>query len=225
MKSTTAPFPDTAVPATNDGAPRTTKRAARRRRPRLTPALVGIVTATVVVMTARPSPPALSVDVVLADSQMAVTELVRVVEGAANTAGVGRPIYELTVILTEELPGSDQRPFWGGLQTGATVWVRIDGLAMPSRTLLHEVAHAFTPGDGHGERFREVYLAAMTEVYGAATASREARRLAWVYDRCYLDATCPIASRAPRRSPRGHPPPVLAPRRGRPRSRTTDPLG
>jgi hypothetical protein len=95
------------------------------------------------------------------------------------------------VTLTRELPGSEERPLWGGLQSGATVWVRIDGIAMPSRTLLHEVAYALTPGDGHGERFREVYLAAMAEVYGPPTAEREARRLAWVYDRCYLDGTCP----------------------------------
>jgi hypothetical protein len=192
MRTSTAPSPVTAGPATDDDAPRTTERAARRRRRRLAPALVGIVVATVAVV--RPAPPALSVDVVLADSEMAIAELVRVVEGAANAAGVGRPIDELTVILTEELPGSDQRPFWGGLQAGATVWVRIDGLAMPSRTLLHEVAHAFTPGDGHGERFREVYLAAMAEVYGPATAARESRRLAWVYDKCYLEGTCPTRS-------------------------------
>jgi hypothetical protein len=227
MRTSTDPSPLTDGSTTAGvRAPRTDAEAARPRRWRAW-ALVGIVAAAVV-GGARPEPPRrvdLAVDVVLADSDLAIADLVRVVEVAAEAAGVERPIDELTVILTEELPGADQRPLWGGLQSGATVWVRIDGLAMPSRTLLHEVAHALTPGDGHGERFREVYLAAMTEVYGAATASREARRLAWVYDRCYLDATCPIASRAPRRSPRGHPPPVRAPRRGRPRSRTTDPLG
>jgi hypothetical protein len=67
------------------------------------------------------------------------------------------------VILTDEVPSTDEADFLGGRQVGTTVWVRIDGLAMPSRTLLHEAAHAFTPGDGHGERLREVDLTAMTD--------------------------------------------------------------
>jgi hypothetical protein len=193
MRTSTAPAPLAAGRTTDGvGTPPTDAGTSRRRR-RWAWALVGII-AAVVVAGARPEPPRdvdLSVEVMLADSDLAIADLVRVVEVAAKSAGIERPIDELTVILTEELPGSDQRPLWGGLQSGATVWVRVDGLAMPSRTLLHEVAHALTPGDGHGERFRAVYLGAMSEVYGAATAAREARRLAWVYDKCYLDDTCP----------------------------------
>jgi hypothetical protein len=102
-----------------------------------------------------------------------------------------RPASGLTVVLTDEVPNSDGHAFVGGRHAGTTVWVRIGGLAMPSRTVLHELSHAFTPGDGRGGRFREIYLGAVTEVYGAGLATREARRLAWVYDRCHLDDACP----------------------------------
>jgi hypothetical protein len=196
MPIRTALPPSTAVRDTEAGPPRTDDESSHRRPIRV---LVGIVLGVAVVMAARPAPPAgvgLPLDIVLADSDLAIADLVRVVEEAAEAAGVDRPLDELTVILTKELPASHERPSWGGLQSGTTVWVRTDGIAMPSRTLLHEVAHAFTPGDGHGELFREVYLAAVTEVYGAATATREGRRLAWVYDKCYLDGTCPSV-RAP----------------------------
>jgi hypothetical protein len=193
MRTQTAPSPLAAVRTTDAGYPRMEAEASRRRG-QLVRAFAVIVVGVAVVVAAWPAPPGVTdraLDVVLADSDIAIAELVRIVEVAAESAGVERPIDELTVILTEELPGSEERPLWGGLQSGATVWVRIDGIAMPSRTLLHEVAHAFTPGDGHGELFRKVYLAAMAEVYGAATATREGRRLAWVYDKCYLDETCP----------------------------------
>jgi hypothetical protein len=159
--------------------------------------LATLVTGISVLVAARTTSPddvALAIDVVLADSGMTIAELVRIVGDAAEATGADRPLDELTVILTDEVPSEDGR-FLGGLQVGTTVWVRIDGLALPSRTLLHEAAHAFTPGDGHGERFREVYLTAMTEVYGRASATREARRLAWVYDRCYRDDTCPALDR------------------------------
>jgi hypothetical protein len=191
MRTQTAPPPST-VRTTDAASPMTDAGSPRRRR--LVRTLVGIALGVAVVVAARPAPPggaSLPLDVVLADSDLAIAELVEIVEVAAEAAGVDRPIDELTVILTKELPGSHERPSWGGLQSGATVWVRTDGIAMPSRTLLHEVTHAFTPGDGHGELFREVYLAAVAEVYGAATATREGRRLAWVYDKCYLDGTCP----------------------------------
>jgi hypothetical protein len=154
-------------------------------------ALIAAISVLVAARAAAPDDVALAIDVVLTDSGMTIAELVRIVGDAAEATGTARPIGELTVILTDEVPSTDEADFLGGLQVGTTVWVRIDGVAMPSRTLLHEAAHAFTPGDGHGEHFREVYLTAMTEVYGAAGATREARRLAWVYDRCYRDDTCP----------------------------------
>lgn len=145
---------------------------------------------------ARADAGGLALEVRLADSGRTIAELVAVVEAAAAAADVVRPYDELTVVLTDRIPGVDVDPLVGGLSVGDTVWVRTEGVAMPSRTLLHEVAHAFTPGAGHGEPFRRIYLAAVHEVYGSEVASRELRRLAWVYDRCYLDRSCPRSERA-----------------------------
>jgi hypothetical protein len=206
MRPLTLPAPRTARPTPGGGsATRTTGGAGPGRRGAFwsfgsvwsfgslaaLAALIAGISGSVAARSASPDDAALAIDVVLADSGRTIAELVRIVGDAAEATGTDRPLDELTVILTDEVPSTDEPDFLGGLQVGTTVWVRIDGLAMPSRTLLHEAAHAFTPGDGHGERFREVYLAAMTEVYGATSATREARRLAWVYDRCYRDDTCP----------------------------------
>ncbi len=99
---------------------------------------------------------------------------------------------DMTVVLSGNLARelSDERPLLAGLQRGSTAFVRVD-LAWPERTVLHEVAHVATEGDGHGHIWRAVYLGAMAELYGPDAAHREARRIAWVYDRCYLTDSCP----------------------------------
>lgn len=141
---------------------------------------------------AQPQP---SIEVVLPDTERTVAELVSRVRGAARDVRGTEPDRDLRVIFADALPDADDRPFLSGLQHGATLWVRIDGVAMPTRTLIHEVTHALAPGAGHSDMFRAVYLAAIAEVYDEMTSAREARRLAWVYDTCYEDHSCPEVPR------------------------------
>jgi hypothetical protein len=133
---------------------------------------------------------AASVQIVMPDTDLTVDGLVQSVRDAARGLPGTRPDRDLRVIFTDELPAEHDRPFLGGLQVGSTVWVRV-GVASPTRTLMHEVTHVLTPGAGHDEPFRSVYLASLAAVYDEETVSREARRLAWVYDGCYLDDSCP----------------------------------
>jgi hypothetical protein len=98
----------------------------------------------------------------------------------------------VTVVLAGDLARElgDERPLLAGLQHGGTAFVRVD-LAWPERTVIHEVAHVVTDGDGHGQIWRAVYLGAIAELYGPDAAHREARRIAWIHDRCYLTDSCP----------------------------------
>jgi hypothetical protein len=160
-------------------------------------AAVTLLTSLVAVLVAASGPaaaPTPSVDVVMPDTGMSVFELVGIVRDAAQDVPGGVPDAYLDITFVNRLPGADGQPYVGGLQQGSSVWVRV-GVAMPTRTLVHEVAHAVTPGAGHGDRFRDVYLAAFAEVYDEAMALREARRLAWVYDRCYRNDSCPVVGR------------------------------
>ena len=99
---------------------------------------------------------------------------------------------EVTVVLSGDLASDlgDERPLLAGQQHGSTAFVRVD-VAWPERTVIHVVAHVVTDGDGHGEIWRAVYLGAIAELYGSDAAHREARRIAWVHDRCYLTDSCP----------------------------------
>jgi hypothetical protein len=135
-----------------------------------------------------------TVEVILPDTDATVSHLVEVVRGAARRVPATVADAELRVVFVGDVPEAGNAHFVSGLQRDTTVWVRVDG-AMPTRTLLHELAHAVTPGTGHGDGFRAVYLAAIEEVYGEAAAARETRRLAWVYDRCYRDDSCPDVPR------------------------------
>lgn len=150
-----------------------------------------------VLTAARPQAPQPqpSIEVVLPDTERTVVELVRRVRDAARDVRDTEPDRELRVGFADELPDADDRRFLAGLQHGTTAWVRIDGVAMPTRTLIHEVAHALAPGAGHGDAFRATYLTAIAEVYDETTAAQEARRLAWVYDKCYEDDSCPEVPR------------------------------
>jgi hypothetical protein len=141
-----------------------------------------------------------TVEVVLPDTEARLSDLVRAVRSAAVGVHGTLPERDLEVVLTTRLPEDADEPGLTGWQRGSTVWVRLEGNATPTTTLLHELAHAVTPGGGHGETFREVYLTAVTEVLDLQTAEKEARRLAWVYDRCYQDDACPVVT------PRARPP-------------------
>jgi hypothetical protein len=131
-----------------------------------------------------------AVQVVLPDSGRTVDEVVAAVRAAARDVEAADPDRDLEVILTDEIPDPHGRAMLAGMQDGDTLWVRI-GVADPTRTLAHEVAHALTPGAGHDDAFLDVYLAAVDELFGEMLASREARRIAWVYHRCYEDDSCP----------------------------------
>ena len=121
-----------------------------------------------------------------------VEEMVDAVRRQAHRTEGADGDAEVTVVFTGDLNRElgEDRPLLGGLQRGGTAFVRVD-LAWPERTVIHEVAHVMTDGDGHGEIWRAVYLGAMTELYGSDAAHREARRTAWVNDRCYLTDSCP----------------------------------
>ena len=121
-----------------------------------------------------------------------VEEIIGVVRSQARQMPGAQPDAPLTVVLTSDVAGEtgDERDLLAGIQRGETAWVRTDG-GWPERTLVHEVAHVLTDGDGHGAIWRGVYLGAIEELFGDARASREQRRIAWIYDRCYLDGSCP----------------------------------
>ena len=161
-------------------------------------ALAVLAAAGVALMAARapaaPTEPA--VEVVLEDTGLTVNELVEVVRHAAVGVPGSDPDRDLRIIFTPEIPNREGRPLVAGQQQDSTVWVRVDGVAMHTRTLLHELAHVVAPDADHGDTFRAIYLAAIEDVYDESTRSREARRLAWVYDRCYLDDACPKIRRA-----------------------------
>lgn len=121
-----------------------------------------------------------------------VEEMVDAVRRQAHRTDGADGDVELTIVLTADLEKElgEERPLLAGQQRGGTAFVRVD-LAWPERTVIHEVAHVMTDGHGHGEIWRAVYLGAMTELYGSDAAHREARRTAWVNDRCYLTDSCP----------------------------------
>ena len=145
-----------------------------------------------------------------------VKQIIGVVRSQARQVPGAQPDAPVTVVLTTDVAGEtgDERALLAGMQRGETAWVRTDG-GWPERTLIHEVAHVVTDGDGHGEIWRAVYLGAIEELFGEAASAREQRRIARIYDRCYLDDTCPARDDVPQMSgatasahhhPRGAPP-------------------
>jgi hypothetical protein len=134
---------------------------------------------------------AAEVEVRLSTEGPTVAELVAVVREHARRTPGADPTAPVTVILTSDLADAtgDDRALLGGLQRGRYAWVRTD-LAWPERTLVHEVAHVLTDGDGHGPIWRAVYLGATEQLFGEHRAERERQRIAWVHDRCYRTDTC-----------------------------------
>jgi hypothetical protein len=134
---------------------------------------------------------ATEVEVRLSTDGHTLAELVAVVREHARRTPGAAPTADVTVILTSGLAEEtgDDRALLAGLRRGRYAWVRTD-LAWPERTLIHEVAHVLTNGDGHGPTWRAVYLGAIEELFGEHRAERERRRVAWVHDRCYRTDTC-----------------------------------
>lgn len=92
--------------------------------------------------------------------------------------------------------------FLGGWTDGRVILVGRN-VALPERTLLHEIAHAAVGVDvGHGEPWRTVYITAFRNELGERKAERELRRLRWVYDKSYLD-TVPQPCQIPDDSQQG----------------------
>lgn len=137
-----------------------------------------------------------SFEILMPDTSLPVSGIVDVVRRAASAVPDSSAERELQIVFTDVIDDGDHARFVAGRQRGSVVQVRVVDTAMPTRTLIHELAHAVTPGDGHGERFTEVYLRSIAEIFDDDLAAREARRLAWVYDRCYLDDSCPQLDRA-----------------------------
>lgn len=121
-----------------------------------------------------------------------VEEMVDAVRRQARRTPGADGDVEVTVVLSGDLERElgDGRPLLAGQQRDGTAFVRVD-VAWPERTVIHEAAHVVTDGDGHGEIWRAVYLGAITDLYGPDAAHREAHRIAWTYDRCYLTDACP----------------------------------
>ena len=139
-----------------------------------------------------PSPEHATLEVRLRTDGPSLGELVEVVRRQARGVPGAAPDTPIELVLTTDVAveAADERAYLAGLQRGSTAWVRVD-LAGAETTLVHEVAHVLTDGDGHGERWRAVYLGAVEELYGPQRAAREYRRIAWVHDRCYRDDSCP----------------------------------
>ncbi len=126
-----------------------------------------------------------------------MADLVSTVRDQARRVPGAQPDAPVTLVLTCDLAAElgDDRPLLAGLQRGRYAYVRTD-LARPERTVIHEVAHVLTDGDGHGDIWRAVYLGVIEERYGQDRADLEARRIARVYDRCGDTDTCPVSTAA-----------------------------
>ena len=111
-------------------------------------------------------------------SDQTVDTLVGTVREAARLVDGADPDVDLHVVLADDLGPllDDGRALLAGQQRGDTIFVRTS-VAWPERTLLHEAAHAMTPGDGHGPRWQAVYLEAFRQTFGPEDAEHEARRI------------------------------------------------
>jgi hypothetical protein len=113
-----------------------------------------------------------------------VRRLTTVVVRAAHEHGVQIAPTELEIRFVDRVEADG---FLGGWTDGQVILVGRN-VALPQRTLLHEIAHAVVGLDiGHGEPWRSVYITAFRNEFGERKAERELRRLCWVIDKSYLD--------------------------------------
>jgi hypothetical protein len=83
----------------------------------------------------------------------------------------------------------------GGQTDGRLILVGRN-VALPDRTLVHELAHVVVGlgHDHHGQQWRRVYLSAIADAFDERMVASEERRLRWVYDRSYLSDADPDGS-------------------------------
>jgi hypothetical protein len=113
-----------------------------------------------------------------------VRRLASVVVRAAHEHGEKIAPTELEIRFVDRV---EAEGFPGGWADGRLILVGRN-MALPERTLLHEIAHAAVGVDvGHGEPWRSVYITAFRNEFGERKAERELRRLCWVNDKSYLD--------------------------------------
>ena len=115
-----------------------------------------------------------------------VRRLVSVVVRAADEHDVEIAPSELEFRFVDRV---EAQGLVGGRTDGRHILVGRN-VALPERTLLHEIAHAVVGVEfGHGEPWRSVYITAFRDEFGDRRAERELRRIRWVYDKSYLDTT------------------------------------
>jgi hypothetical protein len=125
--------------------------------------------------------------------------LLAVVVRAAQDQGVEIAADELEIRFVDRV---EPEGFLGGRTDGRLILVGRN-VALPERTILHELAHAVVGLEfGHGEPWRSVYITAFRDEFGARKAERELRRLRWVYDKSYLDTGPRTRATAGNPSPR-----------------------
>jgi hypothetical protein len=119
-----------------------------------------------------------------------VRRLLAIVVRAAQEHGVETATAELEIRFVDRV---EAEGFLGGRTDGRLILVGRN-VALPQRTLLHEIAHALVGVEfGHGEPWRSVYITAFQDVFGERKAEHELRRLRWVYDKSYLDTVPELA--------------------------------
>lgn len=122
-----------------------------------------------------------------------VRRLAAVVIRAAHEQGEKIAPTDLEIRFVDRV---EAKSLHGGWTDGRVILVGRN-VALPERTLLHEIAHAAVGVEaGHGEPWRSVYISAFRNEFGERRAERELRRLCWVYDKSYLDTEpqpCEIA--------------------------------
>jgi hypothetical protein len=118
------------------------------------------------------------------DADLEVRRSLRWVLEAARDHGVPVACGTVDVRFVDRIDGD---PLMGGWTDGCRVLVR-EHIARRERYVLHELAHAIVGvDDGHGTRWRRVYLTTIRRVADDHQVALEARRLRWVYDRSHAD--------------------------------------
>lgn len=120
----------------------------------------------------------------IGDADLEVRRSLRWVLEAARDHGVPVACGTVDVRFVDRIDGD---PLLAGWTDGCSVLVR-EHIARRERYVLHELAHAIVGvDDGHGTRWRRVYLTTIRRVSDDHQVALEARRLRWVYDRSHAD--------------------------------------